>query len=106
MKNGRFVSFRSVSTIDRFKLCDEKSKEYTIDSDDRHANFKRVGKNLGLPPEIILMVYASKHFDAICRFVKNGCKEEGSEGIQGRIFDLQNYLDLLITLLKEDSSNE
>jgi hypothetical protein len=101
MKQELFKQRRDELTFERFSLCDEKSKEYTIDSEDRHANFKRVGSNLGLPPEEVLMVYASKHFDSICRFVKNGCKEQGTEGIQGRISDLQNYLDLLGTLLEE-----
>ena len=48
---------------------DNKGKEYS-GKEDRLANFKRNGKNLGLPPECIWAVYCGKHWDSLMSFLK------------------------------------
>ena len=89
----------SKHTADRIAMCQLKAREYA-NSEDRLANFKRNAAILGISPETILMVYMMKHIDAIGHFVKSG-GSVGSEPIEGRIMDAQNYLDLLICLLAE-----
>ncbi len=86
-------------TASRVAMCQAKAREYA-NSDDRLANFKRNAAILGTSPETILMVYMMKHIDAIGHFVKSG-GSVGSEPIEGRIMDAQNYLDLLVCLLAE-----
>ena len=81
-------------------MCDKKSEDYASD-EDRLLNFKRTGAGLSLPPEKVLMIFATKHFDAINSFVRTGAKDNRSEPIVGRIYDLQNYLDLLLGLIEE-----
>ena len=84
-------------------LCERKGQEYA-NSDDRLANFKRNGAALGLPPETVLMVYAGKHWDAVCRYVRclrSGQEIRTAEPIDGRVDDLINYLLLLKALLFE-----
>lgn len=86
-------------TASRLAMCQQKAKEYA-NSADRLANFKRNAAILGTTPETILMVYMMKHIDAIGRYVKTG-GQIGSEPIEGRIADAQNYLDLLVCLVRE-----
>jgi len=99
-----FENFIQAHTKARQKMSIRKGNEYANSESDRLANFKRVGANLGQPPETILMVYATKHFDAISHYVKMGCPKVDdriTEPVVGRIYDLQNYLDLLLALLEE-----
>lgn len=104
MTNKDFVAFRDAATKVRFRMCDEKSVEYTRgNADDRLCNFTRIGGTLVLPWEYVWSVYFLKHIDAIIEYVKTG--KEGSEGIISRIHDAQNYLDLFlarIESMKED----
>ena len=84
-------------------MSQKKGDEYAND-DDRLMNFKRNAASLGVLPELILMVYAEKHFGSIQHYVKKGClfeDPEMTEPIVGRIYDLQNYMDLLLALLEE-----
>jgi hypothetical protein len=100
MTNPTFKQMRHRHTWTRFKVCDKKSEDYAAESD-RLMNFKRTGAGLSLPPETVLMIFATKHFDAINSFVRAGGKDDRSEPIIGRIYDLQNYLDLLLGLIEE-----
>jgi len=75
-----------------------KGKEYT--QTDRLDNFKRLGKELGVDPKVILWVYLRKHIDSIASFIKTGGVL--SEPIQGRITDARVYLFLLRGLIEED----
>ena len=100
MKNAEFKHLRAKHTETQFMMCDKKSEDYASE-EDRLLNFKRSGGNVGLSPEMVLMVFAGKHFDAINSFVRAGGKDDRSEPIIGRIYDLQNYLDLLIGLIEE-----
>lgn len=91
-------------TIDEIeKLGTLKGGEYAGD-DDRLANFRRNGLNLGLPMESIWAVYAGKHWDAIMQYIKdgrNGVKRERLEGIEGRVDDMLVYLILFKAMLDE-----
>lgn len=69
-----------------------KGKEYA-GSDDRLANFKRLGADLGMDPRAVLWVYLTKHLDAIRSYLRRG--HVLSEPIEGRIDDAILYLVLL-----------
>ena len=99
MKEQDYEALRQQTTIARWKMCEGKSKEYTIGSDDRLANFKRIGERMSMPSEQVLMVYFLKHIDSITAFCAKGI--DGQEGIDSRIDDAQNYLDLLRALVHE-----
>lgn len=81
-----------------------KGKEYARDDDDALANFKRHATELGLRPEQVWAVYASKHWDAIMSYVKLGATVS-EESIEGRIHDAILYLFLLLGLIT-DGQNE
>lgn len=103
MTNEVYVNLVEHHTSQRREMSQVKGDEYANDND-RLMNFKRNAKALGVTPEMILMVYAEKHFSAIQNYVKRGCPyndPKTSEPILGRIYDLQNYMDLLIALLVE-----
>lgn len=74
------------------RLRATKGRDYAH-SDDHFDNFKRHAQTLGLSPEQIWAVYASKHWDAVMSFCARGKVE--SEPIEGRIDDLLVYLLLL-----------
>ena len=75
-------------------------KEYARKSDNAFANFERVGKNLELSREDVLLVYLLKHIDGICSFVK-GHKSQ-REDVRGRITDAIVYLCLLWGMVEDD----
>ena len=104
MNNEVFNVMRIEHTAIRFVECDKKSKDYATEQD-RLSNFKRAGARLGIEPEKILMVFAQKHWTAIEAYIKGGCQDTGSESIIGRIYDLQNYLDLLLGQIEEREAN-
>jgi hypothetical protein len=76
-----------------------KGADYTRQEADRLSNFKRTAAGIGLTPVQVWAVFANKHWDAIMAYVKTGKVE--SEGIEGRIDDVHNYLYLLEGILKE-----
>lgn len=85
-----------------------KGKEYTVGSDDVLANFKTIAKELegvAVTPLVVLYIYWAKHKDAFLSYVRNG-KEFSSEGIEGRIDDLQIYLDLARACIEEQKKHE
>jgi hypothetical protein len=81
-----------------FEILDTKGPDYS-NSDDRLANFKRLGSLLGIPPIQVWAVYAMKHMDAIMTYAKSGKVE--SEEITGRFLDLANYAVLGAALVQE-----
>jgi len=86
-------------------MSDRKGKEYA-NSEDRLANFKRLAVQLDLTPAHVLIVYAVKHMDSILRFIRVRGREETTESIETRIDDVQNFLDLLASMLLPDNINE
>ncbi len=75
-------------------------KEYARKNNNAFANFERVGKNLDLSREDVLLVYLLKHIDGICSFVK-GHKSQ-REDVRGRITDAIVYLCLLWGMIEHD----
>lgn len=100
MKESDFQRERAEWTEKRFVLCDEKAKDY-IRNDDRFDNFKRLGETFDIDPMKVLGIYLHKHWDSIVRYVKTEGKETYSEPVEGRIGDLQNYLDILFLMILE-----
>lgn len=78
-----------------------KAHEYT--QGDRLDNFKRIGNELGIKPELILYVYLKKHIDSIAHYIRTGTVL--SEPIEGRIKDARVYLALLRGLIEERKNN-
>ena len=85
-------------------LLEKKGADYTRHDPDRLSNFKRLAKDLDLPPIKIWAVYAGKHWDALMAFIKTGKAE--SEAIEGRFDDLHNYLYLLEGLLEDEKQEQ
>jgi hypothetical protein len=80
-----------------------KGMEYT--QGDRLDNFKRIAKETGVSPKLILWVYLKKHLDSIASFIKKenaGQEMKLAEPIEGRIMDARVYLALLRGLIGED----
>ena len=68
-------------------------KEYARKSSNAFANFERIGINLNINKEKVLLVYLLKHIDGICSYV-DGYKSQ-REDVRGRITDTIVYLCLL-----------
>jgi hypothetical protein len=91
-------------TDSRLALAREKGEEYANSENNRFANFERIAADLaalGLEREHVLYVYLRKHLDSIASYLANGRKRVGSEPIEGRLADMQNYLDLLAGMLAD-----
>lgn len=78
-----------------------KGNDYTRGEKDVLANFKNVGKKLGLDAKQVLLVYMDKHQDAIANYIKTNGQSE-SEPIRMRIIDNINYLFLLYGLIEDE----
>ncbi len=78
-------------------------KEYAHGEDTPFRNFETLGKELGLPREKILWVYAKKHLDGILSHI-NGHRSQ-RESVNGRINDTIVYLIILRAMFEEDSLN-
>lgn len=75
-------------------------KEYARKNNNAFANFERVGENLDIQREEVLLVYLLKHIDGICSFVK-GHKSQ-REDVRGRLTDAIVYLCLLWGMINEE----
>ena len=75
-------------------------KEYARKNNNAFANFERVGENLDIQREEVLLVYLLKHMDGICSFVK-GHKSQ-REDVRGRLTDAIVYLCLLWGMIDEE----
>lgn len=86
------------------ELMHVKGGEYAGDND-RLANFKRNATKLGVEPELVLMVYLHKHYDAIMQHYEDHfitkINRPRAENIEGRIDDVINYFILYKGLLLE-----
>ena len=85
------------------KLLRTKGEEYSK-GDDLLSHFKDVGKALGLSPLQVAMVFASKHYVTLEKYVFHsaaGFNQIFSEPIEGRLDDLINYCILMKALIVE-----
>ena len=80
---------------------DDGQKEYARTDDNVFANFERVGKNLNVGRDKVLLVYLLKHIDGICSHI-DGHKSQ-REDVRGRIKDAIVYLMLLWAMIEEES---
>ena len=100
MRKEQYEKLIEELTYHRRDISDSKRKDYTRGEGHKDAlkNFKQVAEYTGLDPLEVWMVYASKHWDSICSYIKNGTE---SEPIRERYCDLLNYLELGYALIKE-----
>lgn len=103
MKRTEFNKLMDSRWLDIQDLNKRKGKDYAGD-DDALLNFKQEATALGLTPEQVWGVYASKHFHAIQSYCKNGQVE--SEPIEERIKDIIVYSFLLMGLVEEKKKPE
>lgn len=86
----------------RLELMQAKQNEYTL-NDDAVDNFIRNGKELRLHPLVVWEVYFAKHWDSVRSYIIQRTGDPidppRTESMWSRIDDMQNYLDLLRTLL-------
>ncbi len=83
-------------------LFDAKGKEYTQNSPDVNANFKRQSEDWGMHPLQVWGVFTNKHFASLKTYVQDvaeGKDPETTEPIATRVADMINYLLLLAGLL-------
>lgn len=81
-------------------IMDAKQPEYTLDSVDVLANFKKEAEENGITPLQVWGVYFGKHVASIKAFVKDPNRTL-SEPIDGRFADTLNYLKLGYALASE-----
>ena len=90
-----------VECIDTMK---SKGQAYAGEGQDTFANFKRIADRYKIKPEFVLMVYLSKHLDAIDAYIRG--EYHDPEPIHGRIKDAINYLLILFGMIKEEQGHE
>lgn len=101
MNRDDFDIFRDRHYNQIAEINHRKGKDYAGD-EDALANFKVIGKDLGLDPLKVWGVYASKHWSAVMAYVREGKVE--SEPIEGRLHDVILYCFLLLGLIEERKS--
>ena len=100
ISNSNFLYLRERLTEERFQMADDKSVEYTQGSNDRLINFTRTAEDTGLPWVKVWYFPFKKHLDSLIYWMKNDGKVHLIEGIKQKIFDIQNYLDLLLARIE------
>lgn len=88
---------------DCIKTLQLKGAEYTIGSEDRLANFRRVAEQVDSTPEKTWFTYFYKHYCALVSYIKKG-KVTSNEPIEGRIMDMIVYLLLFTKMVKENQA--
>lgn len=91
----------------RVKVLKDKGAAYAEEGDINY-NFKIIAKILGLSVFQVWAVYWLKHVICVANAIKNNPNTpvDLTEGMEGRIIDNQNYIDILATLLEELDNNE
>lgn len=90
---------------DRLAILNAKGPEYTRRNNKlAHANMEKVGEFINLSPLQVWQVYFVKHIEAIFNYIEchvNEIPMPLSEPIEGRIYDAQNYLELLHAMIND-----
>ena len=78
------------------KILESKGRDYSGE-EDAYRNFSKVASSLGLPPRQVLLVYLSKHLDAIFNAVKENpyTPKRVAESFEQSCLDAINYLAIL-----------
>ena len=79
-------------------------EEYARKKKNAFANFEKVGQNLNIDRDKVLLVYLLKHIDGICAYV-NGHNSQ-REDVRGRITDVIVYLCLLWGMIEQTEKND
>lgn len=85
--------------IRRDAIMRKKGADYAGSTTNANDNFYRNALAIGVSPNVVWSIYYNKHHDSLMTFIKTGTVE--SEGIRSRLDDMQNYLDILETMLIE-----
>ena len=88
-------------TIQRTR--EEGQKEYARKQNNAFANFERIGENLDISREEVLLVYLLKHIDGICSYVTGHRSQR--EDVRGRITDVIVYLCLLWGMIDKNEES-
>lgn len=99
----RYEAMVAETFVEIQKLAKFKGGEYSGDID-RLENFRRNGKNLELPMEKVLLIYAAKHWDALNQYAKDiqtGKKRQRLESLTGRVDDMIVYMLLYKAMILE-----
>jgi len=83
---------------------EEGQKEYARQQNNAFANFERIGDNLDISKEEVLLVYLLKHIDGICSYVKGHRSQR--ENVRGRITDVIVYLCLLWGMIEQNEQQQ
>lgn len=86
------------------KKADDYARDY-----DRLNNFKAVSQQTGVMPEHVLLVWQSKHANAVKDFIediKSKEKKRTREEWKEKIGDIINYNILLLALLEDEKNIE
>lgn len=84
-------------------LNETKGRDYAGE-DDALRNFRQHAGELGIAPEQVWAVFASKHWDAILSAVRHVGDDgyQPSEPVEGRVLDLILYLFLFLGLQRDE----
>ena len=77
-------------------------KEYARQNNNAFANFERIGNNLNIAKEEVLLVYLLKHIDGICSYIQGHRSQR--EDVRGRITDIIVYLCLLWGMIDDNDA--
>jgi hypothetical protein len=88
-------------------LNETKGRDYAGE-DDALRNFKQHAGELGIAPEQVWAVFASKHWDAILTAARHAGDDgyRPSEPVEGRVRDLVVYLFLYLAMHREEIGPE
>ena len=86
------------------KMREAGQKEYARKHSNAFANFERVGSNLNISREKVLLVYLLKHIDGICSHVDGHVSQR--EDVRGRITDTIVYLCLLWGMIENNEKEK
>lgn len=108
MNQQEFQTVVDSTIVSTANLLVSKGEEYA-GSADRLANFKRGANLTGTTPLQTALIYASKHYDSVCTYIKKdalGEIQKLSEPIEGRFDDLINYCILMKAIVIESRTTK
>jgi hypothetical protein len=103
MNHKHFLECRKDLLNEALHVYEQKGQDYTRSNEDVLHNFKTCANRIGMTPQKALLVYMTKHSDAIENYIKTDGQSE-SEPIKMRIIDNINYLLFLWALIIEDET--
>lgn len=98
ISNDKLVELSKQLFDERHRVLEEKGRAYSTTTD-RLKNFDEAAGMLRMQPEEVWAVYAHKHWSSLVSY----CHDPHapiSEGIDSRIVDMMNYLDLLYAMVQ------